>query len=61
MTLPVNKLDREIEKVVFDLARKYGFNDICITGSINPKYYKTHKKLSPSAGLVISFIDEVIR
>jgi len=50
------KCEREITKAVFDIAKKYGYKDIGVTGTIDPSYYKYHSK-HPSVGLSVLFVD----
>jgi len=60
MTRPMIKLERELEKELWRLCKKYGFEDIGITGTIDPAYYKKHEKI-PAWGLSIMFIDGKIK
>lgn len=60
MTRPMIKMENEITKFIFEVAEKYGYKDIGVTGTIDPKYYKIHKKFS-MPGLSVLFVDEVER
>lgn len=60
MTRTFIKCEREIEKAIFEIAEKYGFKDLGITGTIDPSYYKIHRRL-PSEGMSVSFVDGKIQ
>lgn len=60
VTRPLRKCEREMEKAIFEIAEKYGFKDLGITGTIDPAYYKIHRRI-PSTGMSVSFIDDKIQ
>lgn len=43
MTGKLRKCEQEIEKAVFEIAKKYGYEQLAVTGTIDPKYYKSHR------------------
>lgn len=60
MTREVIKCENEIKKAVWAIAEKYGFNDLGITGTIDPKCYPAHMKY-PVPGLTIQFVAHVVK
>lgn len=54
MTRSMIKLENELKEELFRLAKKYGYKELCCTGTIDPKYYKIHRK-APTPGLSILF------
>jgi len=56
MTRKMIKCENEITDAIFKIAKKYGYEDIGVTGTIDPAWYKTHLKF-PSAGLSVLFVD----
>jgi len=55
MTRKFIKCEREMEKAIFEIAEKYGFKDLGITGTIDPSYYDGHRRI-PSEGMSVSFV-----
>ena len=53
----LTKFERELSKMIFELARKYGYKDIGTTGTIDPKWYKCHIKGPSTPGLIIQFVN----
>lgn len=49
-----------MERAIFKIADKYGYKDIGITGTLDPSYYKIHRRI-PHTGLAVSFIDDKIQ
>ena len=60
MTRPIIKLENELQKELWRLCDKYGFKDLCTTGTIDPAYYDNHKKI-PSCGMSIMFYDGKVK
>lgn len=36
----LTKFERELKKEVFKIANKYGYDEIAVTGTVDPKWYK---------------------
>lgn len=51
----LTKFERELNKMIFELAEKYGYTEISITGTLDPKWYD---RQIYGRGLSISFYNK---
>ena len=54
MTRKMTKFESDIKKEVFKLAEKYGYKEIGVCGTLDPKWYKIHMQ-NPTPGLSVLF------